>query len=64
MIVTEAPPCRQVAYSLIRYSDPQQRQGHSNERQDGFADRWCAANNARLDTDLSMLLNGQSGFPR
>jgi DNA invertase Pin-like site-specific DNA recombinase len=52
----------QVAYSLIRYSDPQQRQGHSKERQEGFAERWCAANNARLDTDLSMLLDGQSAF--
>jgi DNA invertase Pin-like site-specific DNA recombinase len=62
MILTEALAMPQVAYSLIRYSDPQQRQGHSKERQEGFAERWCAANNARLDTDLSMLLDGQSAF--
>ncbi len=62
MIVTESLAMPQVAYSLIRYSDPQQRQGHSKERQEGFAERWCAANNARLDTDLSMLLDGQSAF--
>lgn len=28
-----------VAYSLIRWSDPTQRKGHSQERQDDFAGR-------------------------
>jgi DNA invertase Pin-like site-specific DNA recombinase len=52
----------QIAYSLVRYSDPNQRKGASKGRQDGGAKEWCERNNARLDEDLSMLLDGESAF--
>jgi Recombinase/Resolvase, N terminal domain len=61
-IVPEVITMPQVAYSLIRYSGAWQREGDSKRRQESFAARWCAENNSRLDTDLSMLLDGQSAF--
>ncbi len=54
--VMEMPP---VVYSLIRWSAPTQRKGHSQERQDDFASRWCHQHGARLDDSMSMVLDGQ-----
>jgi DNA invertase Pin-like site-specific DNA recombinase len=51
-----------VAYSLIRWSSPIQKEGHSKERQEDFAPRWCRENNARLDDSMCMILDGQSAY--
>jgi DNA invertase Pin-like site-specific DNA recombinase len=51
-----------IAYSLIRWSDPTQRKGHSQERQDNFAGVWCQAHGVRLDDSMCMVLDGQSAF--
>jgi hypothetical protein len=50
------------AYSLIRWSDGAQREGHSQERQETFAERWCREHDVRLDDSRSMILDGQSAF--
>ena len=51
-----------VGYSLVRWSDPTQRKGHSQERQDDFATRWCQSHSIRLDDSMHMILDGQSAF--
>lgn len=51
-----------VAYSLIRWSDGPQGEGHSKKRQEGFAPRWCQAHEVRLDDSMSMVLDGESAF--
>jgi DNA invertase Pin-like site-specific DNA recombinase len=58
----EILPMAPTAYSLIRYSQPHQKAGDSQRRQNDFAERWCRENGARLDKDLSMLLDGDGAF--
>ena len=58
----EILPMPQIAYSLIRYSSAEQKKGDSQRRQEEEVRRWCAENNARLDTDLCMLLDSEAAF--
>jgi DNA invertase Pin-like site-specific DNA recombinase len=50
------------AYSLIRFSTPDQRKGDSKRRQCDFAAAWCAEHDAVLDDSLELVAEGQSAF--
>jgi DNA invertase Pin-like site-specific DNA recombinase len=51
-----------VAYSYIRFSDPQQARGDSLRRQKEAAADWSQRNNVPLDTSLTLHDKGCSGF--
>jgi DNA invertase Pin-like site-specific DNA recombinase len=55
-------PASAVAYSYVRFSTPEQARGDSARRQDDAAADWCARNNVRLDTSLSLRDLGVSAF--
>jgi DNA invertase Pin-like site-specific DNA recombinase len=51
-----------VAYSLLRFSTPEQAKGDSRRRQEGGAREWCKRNDAHLDTSLWMFAPGVSAY--
>jgi DNA invertase Pin-like site-specific DNA recombinase len=51
-----------VAYSYIRFSTPEQRQGDSVRRQTEAAAAWCQQHGARLDTSRTFQDLGKSAF--
>jgi DNA invertase Pin-like site-specific DNA recombinase len=51
-----------VAYSYVRFSDPQQARGDSLRRQTEAAASWCDHNKVHLDTSLTLHDKGCSGF--
>jgi DNA invertase Pin-like site-specific DNA recombinase len=55
-----AKPSR--AYSYVRFSSPEQAKGDSLRRQTEAAERWCAANGAKLDDTLRLRDLGVSAF--
>lgn len=50
------------AYSYIRFSSREQREGRSTERQLQSAQRYCADHGLTLDTKLKLLDEGKSGW--
>jgi DNA invertase Pin-like site-specific DNA recombinase len=52
----------EVAYSLLRFSTPEQAKGDSRRRQEGGAREWCKRNDASLDTSLWMFAPGVSAY--
>lgn len=50
------------AYSYLRFSDPKQGLGRSEDRQASAAETWCRANGYTLDKSLRLNDRGRSGF--
>jgi DNA invertase Pin-like site-specific DNA recombinase len=53
---------KQLAYSYIRFSSPEQAKGHSLERQTEAAAQWCRRHGAHLDESTTFRDLGTSGF--
>jgi DNA invertase Pin-like site-specific DNA recombinase len=51
-----------IGYSYIRFSTPEQRKGHSLERQTEKAKEWCERHNVALDTSRTWHDLGRSAF--
>lgn len=60
MELTQTSKPRVISYK--RYSSLRQGRGHSVERQEDAAQKWCARKELVLDTSLTLLDKGKSGF--
>jgi DNA invertase Pin-like site-specific DNA recombinase len=62
MTPMKGPTPPSTAYSYVRFSTPEQRNGDSLRRQTEAAQAWCDRNNARLDTSTTLHDLGTSAF--